>query len=74
MPAGRAYPRAVQHGQHHGLRLPSGDERDRRAHAYGDDICGDGSTDETTAATFGTNTTLRQQRNFSIRRIASRAC
>ena len=34
---------------------------------YADDICGDGSTDETLAATFGTNTTLRQNRNFSVR-------
>lgn len=40
---------------------------------YGDDICGDGSTDETLAATFGTNASLRQIRNFNIRRIASSA-
>ncbi len=40
---------------------------------YGDDTCGDGQTDETLAATFGTNTSLRQNRNFNIRRIASSA-
>ena len=40
---------------------------------YGDDICGDGTTDETMAATFGTNASLRQSRNFNIRRIVSSA-
>ncbi len=35
------------------------------------DVCGDGTTDNTLAATFGSNTTLRQSRNWNIRRIAS---
>ncbi len=31
---------------------------------YGDDVCGDGTTDEGVAATFGTNTSIRQGRNW----------
>ncbi|MBP7146104.1 MAG: S8 family serine peptidase [Acidobacteria bacterium] len=42
-----------------------------RPTAFGDDSCGDGTVDENVAATFGTNTSLRQIRNFELIRIGN---
>ena len=58
-------PCAVQHGRHDQLRLPVHHASATGGRTpYGDDLCGDGSTDETLAATFGTNTSLRQDAQF----------